>query len=243
MAERKAGSGKENLSRSALRRRREREQRYQTILRAAETLFAREGFHKASMEQIADAAEVSVGAVYFYFRNKEDLLIQMMDEIGYLMRSILGNEFKAHGATMEGFKRAGYAFFENFCINHPDRAAILFRESVGKSALVEKHRKALFDKCTGDVLRALNTVCENQGVMFKGRFSAEVIAVSVMGIYERVAYQYLLWHNKAEDLKDIGRDAVDFIVGGVNNLFEKPGPGGKAKTKDADALSNKRKKE
>ncbi|MBS3732771.1 MAG: hypothetical protein KGY42_07665, partial [Desulfobacterales bacterium] len=52
------------------------------------------------------------------------------------------------------------------------------------------------------------------------RISAEVIAVSIMGIYERVAYQYLLWQNKTEDLKDIGRDAVAFIVGGVNNLFE-----------------------
>lgn len=216
----KSNNNKENLSKSALRRQREREQRYQTILQAAETLFASEGFHKASMEQIADAAEVSVGAVYFYFKNKEDLLIQMMAEIGYLMRSILGKEFKKHGATMEGFKRAGYAFFEDFCVNYPERAAIIFRESVGKSAQVEQHRKELFDKCTGDVLNALTRVSENQGGTFKGRFAAEVIAVSVMGIYERVAYHYLLWQNNTEDLKDIGRDAVAFILGGVNNLFE-----------------------
>jgi len=216
----KAKNNKDNLSKSALRRQREREQRYQTILQAAETLFANEGFHKASMEQIADAAEVSVGAVYFYFKNKEDLLIQMMDEIGYLLRSILGKEFKKQGATMEGFKRAGYAFFEDFCVNYPERAAIIFRESVGKSTLVEQHRKELFDKCTGDVLNALTAVSQNQGVTFKGRFAAEVIAVSVMGIYERVAYHYLLWQNNTENLKDIGRDAVTFILGGVNNLFE-----------------------
>ncbi|MBS3754377.1 MAG: helix-turn-helix transcriptional regulator [Desulfobacterales bacterium] len=220
MPARKEKTSKQNLSKSARRRQREREQRYQTILAAAERLFAAEGYQKASMEQIADAAEVSVGAVYFYFKNKEDLLIRMMEEIGYLMRAILGREFKSYGATMEGFRRAGYAFFEDFCVNHPERAAIIFRESVGKSAEVEQHRKALFDKCTNDVLNALNTVCENQGVTFKGRFSAEVIAVSIMGIYERVAYQYLLWQNKTEDLKDIGRDAVAFIVGGVNNLFE-----------------------
>lgn len=214
---------KKTLSKSAIRRQREREQRYQTILQAAEKLFAREGFQKAGMEQIADAAEVSVGAVYFYFKNKEDLLIRMMGEIGHLLRAILGNEFKARGGTMEGFKRAGYAFFEDFCINHPERAAILFRESVGKSALVEQHRKEIFDKCNRDVLNALNLVCKNQGVTFKGRFSAEVIAVSIMGIYERVAYQYLFWQNKTnEDLKDIGRDAVAFIVGGVNSLFEYP---------------------
>lgn len=216
----KTGDNPKNLSKSALRRQREREKRFETILRAAETLFAKEGFHKAGMEQIADAAEVSVGAVYFYFKNKEDLLIQMMDEIGYLLRSILGREFKAHGATLEGFKRAGYAFFGDFCKNYPEQAAILFRESVGKSDLVEQHRKTLFDKCTNDVLTALNTVSRNQGSAFKGRFSAEVIAVSIMGIYERVAYHYLLWQDRAGDLSDIGRDAVAFIVGGVNDLFE-----------------------
>jgi len=213
-------NNKENLSKSALRRQREREQRYQTILQAAEALFANEGFHKASMEQIADAAEVSVGAVYFYFKNKEDLLIQMMAEIGYLLRSILGREFKKYGATMEGFKQAGYAFFEDFCVNYPERAAIIFRESVGKSPLVEQHRKELFDKCTGDVLNALTAVSENQGGTFSGRLAAEVIAVSVMGIYERVAYHYLLWQDNTENLKDISRDAVAFILGGVNNLFE-----------------------
>ncbi len=210
----------EKLSKSALRRQREREHRYQTILAAAEKLFAREGYTKASMEQIADAAEVSVGAVYFYFKNKEDLLVHLMDEIGYLLRSILGKAFKAQGSTKEAFKRAGYAFFEDFCVNYPEKCAILFRESVGKSSEVEQHRKALFDKCTNDVLTALTTVCEKQGLVYTGKFSAEVVAVSIMGIYERVAYQYIMWQNRAEDLKNIGRDAVEFILGGVDNLFE-----------------------
>lgn len=215
----KNATNQATLSKSALRRQREREHRYQTILKAAETLFAK-GYHTASMEQIADAAEVSVGAVYFYFKNKEDLLVQLMDEIGFLMRGILGEAFKKHGATMEAFKQAGYAFFEDFCVNYPEKCAIIFRESVGKSPEVEEHRKTLFDKCTNDVLSALMTVCNNQGYKFKGKFSAEVIAVSIMGIYERVAYHYILWQNKAENLKNIGRDAVAFILGGVDNLFE-----------------------
>lgn len=209
----------ENLSKSALRRRREREYRYQTILAAAEKLFGREGYTKASMEQIADTAEVSVGAVYFYFKNKEDLLVHLMDGIGYLLRSILGRAFQEQGATKEAFKRAGYAFFEDFCINYPEKCAILFRESVGKSPEVEQHRKTLFDKCTGDVLAALTTVCGNQGLAYTGKFSPEVVAVSVMGIYERVAYQYVMWQNRAEDLKNIGRDALEFILGGIDTLF------------------------
>ena len=210
----------ESLTPSALRRQREREHRYQTILAAAEKLFATEGYHKSSMEQIANASEVSVGAVYFYFKNKEDLIIQLMDEIGYLLRSTLGSVFLKHGATMESFKMAGHVFFEDFCVNYPEKCAIIFRESAGQSQLVEKHRKDLFDKCTGDVLNAITEVAKNEGYTFKDKYSAEIIAVSIMGIYERVAYQYLFWQDQSKNLKPIGRDAVAFILGGVRNLFE-----------------------
>lgn len=211
----------ETLSPAALRRQREREQRYQTILAAAERLFAVEGYHKTSMEQIANAAEMSVGAVYFYFKNKEDLLVQLMAEIGLLLRRTIGAVFRAHGPTMESFRLTGQAFFEDFCVNYPEKCAILFRESVGQSKGVEALRKALFDKCTGDVLSALKSVAENEGLAFGGPFSAEVISVSIMGIYERIAYQYLFWQDRAGDLKDIGRDAVAFILGGVANLVNK----------------------
>ncbi len=206
-------------SKSALRRQREREHRYQTILTAAEKLFAREGYSQTSMEQIAEAAEVSVGAVYFYFKNKEDLLVQMMDAIGLLLRSIIGNAFITHGENLEGFKCAGQAFFEDFCVNYPEKCTIIFRESVGKSPEVEQYRKALFDQCIQDLLSALSLVCRHQGVTYTGKFSPEVVAVSIMGIYERVAYQYVMWQDQAEHLKRIGRDAVEFILGGVQNLF------------------------
>ncbi len=211
---------KEALSKSALRRQREREQRYQSILTAAESLFASEGYHKTSMERIADAAEVSVGAVYFYFKNKEDLLVQLLDEIGFRLRALLGNEFKKSGASLAGFRQAGRMFFEEFCVRYPEKVAIVFRESVGQSPLVEERRKEIFDKLTGDVLNALRRMSDNQESGFQSRFSAEVIAVSIMGIYERVAYEYLFWQDRSQDLTTIGQDAVAFIVGGINNLFK-----------------------
>lgn len=85
---------------------------------------------------------------------------------------------------------------------------------------MEQHRKGLFDKCIGDVKNALLAVCENQGMAFKGKYSIEVVAVSIFGIYERVAYQYLFWQEGAFDIKLIGKDAVAFLIGGVNNLLD-----------------------
>jgi AcrR family transcriptional regulator len=206
------------LSKSALRRKREREQRYQTILNAAEPLFARKGYHQTSIESIADTAEVSVGMVYFYFKNKEDILIHLLDEIGFRLRSLLGAEFEKAGASLKGFELAGKAFFEKFCVPYPDKAIILYRESVGQSDLVETHRKQIFDKLKDDVIGALFRMKENMGFRFQSEVSADVIVISILGIYERIAYQYLIWQDRSIDLNKIGQDAVTFLVGGINNL-------------------------
>jgi len=44
------------------------------ILDAAEICFARTGFHRATMQDIATAAGVSLGALYVYFASKEALI-------------------------------------------------------------------------------------------------------------------------------------------------------------------------
>jgi AcrR family transcriptional regulator len=211
-------TAKKTPSRSELRRQREREQRVQTILAAAETLFARKGYHQAGMEEIADLSEVSVGTVYFYFKNKEDLIVHMLEKIGYQLRELLGKEFRNADGTLEGFQRAGIVFFEEFCSKHPRKVAIFFRESAGQSESLEKRRKKIFDKLIEDVQQALMRVRDNLGVTYQSRFSAEVMAVSIMGMYERIAYQYLIWDNRSKDLKTLGQDAVDFIIGGIRNL-------------------------
>lgn len=209
------------LSKSALRRQREREQRFQTILNAAQTLFATEGYHKAGMERIADDAEVSVGTVYFYFKNKEDLLIQLLSQIGFDLRNQLGEAFKATDISLAGIREAGRIFFEEFCPHHPESIAIFFRESVGQSSAAEKRRKKIFEKMIDDVRQALIRVGENQGLAFQSELSAEVMATSIMGMFERLAYQYLIWQDRSGDLKTIGKDAMDFIIGGIETLCRK----------------------
>lgn len=206
------------LSPSARRRQREREQRYQTILSAAETLFARQGYHKAGMEPIADMAEVSVGTVYFYFKNKEDLLIQLLDVIGYQLRNLLGREFRQADMSLAGFERAGKVFFEEFCLHYPERLAIIFRESVGQSPLVEAHRKKIFDRLTADLRSALERLQAHLEQTFPSPLSAEVMATCIMGMYERLAYQYMLWEDRRDDLQTVGEDAVAFILGGIRHL-------------------------
>ena len=207
------------MTRSAMRRQRERELRLQTILTAAGTLFAREGYHQNGMERIADEAEVSVGTVYFYFKNKEDLLVKLLDQTGYELRNLLGTAFKNADGTLEGLRRAGKVFFEDFCPNHPEKIALIFRESAGQSEVVEIRRKKIFNKLIDDLQAALSSVADNLGP-FHSPMAAEVMAASILGMFERLAYQYMIWQDRKEALQEVGAEAVRFIIGGVQNCLK-----------------------
>ena len=212
------------LSRSALRRLREKELRYSSILKAAETLFAQKGYHQTSIEEIADLAEVSTGSVYFYFKNKEDLLITLMQEIGHQLRKILGDEFKKADYSFDSFKNISFAFLRNFCGSHPEWMAIFFRESVGQSTEVEEQRKQLFIKLTHDIKDAFIRISKGQGIDQIDDFTPELVAVCILGVYERIACHYFLWQDHPEDIEHLARRSISFMQGGIDNLLkiEKP---------------------
>jgi len=48
---------------------------------AAVELFARDGFANTSVQQIVDAAGVTKGAMYHYFRSKDDLLFGIYEHL------------------------------------------------------------------------------------------------------------------------------------------------------------------
>lgn len=49
------------------------------ILDAARTVFGAHGYHAATIEEIADEAGLSNGAIYYNFRNKEELFLALLD--------------------------------------------------------------------------------------------------------------------------------------------------------------------
>jgi AcrR family transcriptional regulator len=62
------------------RKAQERQARRRRIQEAAHTVFAERGYAGASIELIARAAQLSVGAIYLYFRSKEDLYVSLVED-------------------------------------------------------------------------------------------------------------------------------------------------------------------
>jgi TetR/AcrR family transcriptional regulator, cholesterol catabolism regulator len=68
------------------RRERHKAAKLERIHAAARRIFERKGFDRASIKEIADAADVAVGTIFLYAKSKEDLLVMCFrDEVGNAM--------------------------------------------------------------------------------------------------------------------------------------------------------------
>jgi AcrR family transcriptional regulator len=70
-------SAANNASRRAERRARHHDLSRAQLLDAAEELFGRRGFYETTLKEVAELAEFSVGSVYSFFEDKEDLYLQV----------------------------------------------------------------------------------------------------------------------------------------------------------------------
>lgn len=63
------------------RRPQDREEKREEIVAAAQRLFIDDGYESASMGQIAKSTGIAVNTIYWYFRDKDDLLIAVLDRL------------------------------------------------------------------------------------------------------------------------------------------------------------------
>jgi AcrR family transcriptional regulator len=64
-----------------VKERREREEgaRLAAILSAAERIFAERGYFHARMDDIAEAAELAKGTLYYYFKSKDEIFVHLLE--------------------------------------------------------------------------------------------------------------------------------------------------------------------
>ena len=83
--------------------------RREQVLAAAARCFAREGFHGATMGEIAAEAELSAGALYRYFEDKADLIRALAEESGRRLREAIGTQLTAGRSPVQALEKLAEA--------------------------------------------------------------------------------------------------------------------------------------
>lgn len=133
-----------------------RERTRKEILRAAEHIFASKGYHGARLEDIAEEAHYTPGALYTYFSSKEELYWALMDDIAENFFDYIRENLPMDGDFEEMLGAFVLRLFE-FATVHQDAIALHFRQEVfpsverqsEHSARIKTHFMELFECIEG----------------------------------------------------------------------------------------------
>ncbi len=107
------------------RREREKEQRRAVIISAAEELFFTKGISNTTMDDIADKVELSKGAVYLYFKSKEELFAAIVQRGLAILHGLFTAAAQRKGNGLERLRAIGDEFYR-FHREYPNYFSAIF---------------------------------------------------------------------------------------------------------------------
>jgi AcrR family transcriptional regulator len=121
----------------AERRERDKQRRRADIIEAAERVFFSGGIAAATMDDVAEAAEVSKGTLYLYFKSKEDLHHAVVLRGMAILQRMFEEAVDSRKRGLEKIEAIGQAYFQ-FSRDYPDYFnALLQFESSSAEACAE----------------------------------------------------------------------------------------------------------
>jgi AcrR family transcriptional regulator len=164
-----------------------RELREALILDVVGRVFARDGYHGASMDEMADLAGVSKPMLYAYFGSKEQLYVAYIDRTGReLLERLTGADPSHRGASRR--LQLVIEEFLAFVEEHGDGWRVLFSELTASRPLAE-HVAGLRGQIVAEVRRMLEGVSSSDRALAPP--ASDGIAHAIVGAGESLANWWL----------------------------------------------------
>ena len=100
------------MQRKRLTREESRARTRELVLDSASVIFRRDGFHQASIDEIAEEAGFSRGAVYSSFANKEELFLALHDREAQRRVQLIAERLLKDGTLKDAALAAARTFYE-----------------------------------------------------------------------------------------------------------------------------------
>ncbi len=187
-------------------------EKYYRIIQAATRMFARKGFYKTRISEIAVEAQVADGTVYIYFENKDDILISLFEE---QMKVVIDNMVDQISREDDPVKK-----LEKFALIHlqlieqnPDMGEIIQVELRQSSKFMKEYKNEKFAQyldLIGEIVR------EGQE---KGAFKKDVIPGvakrAFFGALDEMSRFWVLSTRKQYDIKIAAKQISEYFLNGI----------------------------
>ncbi|MBI2705809.1 MAG: TetR/AcrR family transcriptional regulator [Actinobacteria bacterium] len=184
----------------------DKNRRRDELLAAAKQVFAEQGYQSATVADVARAAGLSYGVVYWYFDSKEALLHALMEAEEATLRSriaeaVASAESRDIRVVLTGAVGATFQFFDD----DQASASLLFRDPSTLGADFGRHLLEIYGRFIGDLDSVVRTSQRN-GLVRKA--PPRLLAFSVAALVSQVALRRLTTDDGLRP-----DDAAELVVG------------------------------
>lgn len=182
------------------------------LLKAAIKLFARDGFFKAKVEEVAKVAGVATGTTYLYFKNKDDLLISIFEEE---MTPII-EEMKESMAKLASPQEKVLAFISRhfeMVKKNPDLALLLVVELRQSNKFLHGYKGTKFKEYL-DLLAEAFEQGQQEGV-FRTDIPPTILKQVVFGALDQISTNWVLSKSKRVDLREAAASVGKILLEGI----------------------------
>lgn len=182
--------------------------RREQLLDVALTVFARQGYHGTSMNDVAEAAGVTKPVLYQHFDSKRGLYLALLDDVGNRLRTSIA---KATAGAADGKAQTelGFRAYFRWVADDQDGFRLLF----GSGARRDEEFNAA-------VLRVTDEVAEAIAPMLGGEIDPDhqrTLAHALIGLTEGVS-RHLVQLGVPFDADEVARQTSDIAWAGLRAL-------------------------
>lgn len=184
------------------------------LLTASAGLMARQGFSQTSIRNVASDTGFSLGGMYYYFENKEDLLYQIQHRTFGALLELQEAALKEGGSAEECLRRLVRNHLEYFTEHFNELKVCTFEleslQGTRYAAIAELRRR--YYQCLSHV------VAEFKGFDANKTADSEQIRHITLFIFGMLNWIFM-WFNAERDepVAALGEEMIDLILNGLGN--------------------------
>ncbi|MEJ2544058.1 MAG: TetR/AcrR family transcriptional regulator [Calditrichaceae bacterium] len=182
------------------------------IIEAAVKVFAKKGFYLAKVSDVAKAANVADGTIYLYFKNKDDLLINLFEQKMELILQRFKEDLKDITDPVEKLHRFVDVYFT--LIEEDKELADVFQVELRQSA---KFLKDYHNEKFLDFLFMIKSIIQEgmENGFFRTDLNADVVKIMIFGTVDEVARQWILGADAKYSLEKARENVKHILTNGL----------------------------
>jgi TetR/AcrR family fatty acid metabolism transcriptional regulator len=186
--------------------------KYHRIIDAATKVFARKGFFKAKVSEIAKEAKVADGTIYLYFENKDAILIALFEE---QMKRVLENMREDISEEKDVIRK-----IQKFALSHlklieqnKDMAEIIQVELRQSTKFMKEYKNEKFAEYL-DLISAIIKEGQDKGI-FKKAVLPGIAKRAFFGALDEMSRFWVLSSRRKYDIETAAKQISDYFLYGL----------------------------